>query len=161
MVPLPLSPRKSSDIDSYLEHVEGEPKSVELLGVRDAIDLHASRLIEVFVMARRPQLILLGKFLVPRAGLDQLIEYVIIALLRALKGDATLLQQIVLDDAALNHPFVVEAHLHELAESRAVVVSHGLCVTYIDRSRISILYLFIYLCNKVSFDIYIHNDLYN
>lgn len=42
-----------------------------------------------------------------------------------LEGDAGLLQQVVLDDTALDHPTVVEAHLHELAETTGVVISHS------------------------------------
>lgn len=126
---------RTIDIDSYLEHIKGEPEGVEFLRVRNSVDLHAAGLIKIFVVAGRLQLILLGEFLVPRACLDQLIEHVVIALTGALKGNATLLQQVVLDDASLDHPLVVEAHLHELAKSRAVVVPHGLRVTCFRRSN--------------------------
>lgn len=88
-------------------------------------------------MAGRLQLILLGEFLVPGAGLDQLVEHVIIAFPWALEGDTALLQQVVLDNASLDHPLAIEAHLHKLAESRAVVVSHSLCIAYFHRSRFS------------------------
>ena len=74
------------------------------------------------------KLVLLGELLVATGRLDQLIEDVIVALARALKRDATLLEQVVLDYAALDHPLAVEADLHELAEARAVVVAHRFCV---------------------------------
>lgn len=89
-------------------------------------------------MAGRPQLILLRKFLVPRASLDQLVEHVVISLPGALKGDATLLQQVVLDDASLDHPLAVEAHLHKLAEARAVVVPHGFRIACFHTNKISL-----------------------
>jgi len=49
----------------------------------------------------------------------------IVALLRALEGYTTLLEKIVLNDAPFYHPPIVEAHLHELAEPRRVVVPHS------------------------------------
>lgn len=48
----------------------------------------------------------------------------VIPLSRTLEGDAGLLQQIVLDDTALDHPAIVEANLHKLAKTAGVVVSH-------------------------------------
>lgn len=79
---------------------------------------------------------MLRKFLVPRAGLDQLVEHVVIAFPGALKGDTTLLQQIVLDDASLDHPLAVKAHLHKLAKARAVVVSHSFRVACFNVNKI-------------------------
>lgn len=79
-------------------------------------------------MAGRLELVLLGEFAIATRGLDELVEDVIVALAGALKRDAALLEQVVLDYAALYHPLAVEADLHELAEARAVVVAHRLRV---------------------------------
>src|SRR5436190_17839401 len=97
-----LSTRESHN--PYLEYIKGEPESVEFLRVRNSIDLYAG-LIEIFVMTGRSYLILLGEFLVSYAALDQLIKHVIITFLRTLKGDTALLQQVILNDASLDHPF--------------------------------------------------------
>lgn len=126
----------SSPTGKYLEHIEGEPERVEPFRIGNSVDLHAAGLIEIFVVAGRLQLILLREFLISRAGLDQLIEHVVIALPGALKGDTTLLQQVILDDASLDHPLAVEAHLHKLAEAGAVVVPHGFRVACFDVNKI-------------------------
>lgn len=57
-----------------------------------------------------------------------MIKNVIIPFPWALESDARLLQQIVLYDAAFDHPFRVEANLHEFPEAAGVVVSNGFCV---------------------------------
>lgn len=76
------------------------------------------------------QFILFGKFLIPSSSLDQLIEHVVISLAGALKCYATLLEQIILDDASLDHPLAIKAYLHKLAKSRAIIIPHCLRVSY-------------------------------
>lgn len=61
-------------------------------------------------------------------SLNQLVEDMIVPLSRTLEGDAGLLQQVVLDDTALDHPTVVEAYLHELAKTTGIVISHCFCI---------------------------------
>ena len=59
----------------------------------------------------------------------------VVPLVGALRGDPRLLEQIVLDDAALDLELAVEADLHEAAEARAVVVADRLGVPCKKRNR--------------------------
>ena len=63
------------------------------------------------------------------SGSDELVEYVVVPLLGGLSGDAGLLEEVVLDDAALDLELGVEADLHEAAEAGGIVVA--------DRFRVS------------------------
>lgn len=60
---------------------------------------------------------------------SELVEDMIVSLLRGLGGDPGLFQKIILDDASLDLEFRIEAHLHESSKSRGVVISDRLCVT--------------------------------
>ena len=50
----------------------------------------------------------------------------VVPLLLRLRGDPGLLQEVVLDDAALDLVLGVEAHLHEAAETGGVVIADRL-----------------------------------
>ena len=52
----------------------------------------------------------------------------VVSLVGRLRGDPRLLEQVVLDDAALDLELLVEAHLHEAPETRRVVVPYRLGV---------------------------------
>jgi len=66
---------------------------------------------------------------------------VVIAFPGALKGDTTLLQQVVLDDTSLDHPLVVETHLHKLAKARTVVIPYSFRVACFNENKISLVKL--------------------
>jgi len=55
---------------------------------------------------------------------------VVIPLIGGLVGDTTLLEKVVDDGGAANALFLVELHLHELTETRGVVVPDGLGISY-------------------------------
>ena len=52
----------------------------------------------------------------------------VVSLVGRLRGDPRLLEQVVLDDAALDLELLVEAHLHEAPETGRVVVPYRLGV---------------------------------
>jgi hypothetical protein len=60
---------------------------------------------------------------------SELIEHMIIPFASTLERDPRLFQQVILDNASFNHPFAVEAYLHELTESTGIVVTCGLGVS--------------------------------
>ena len=71
---------------------------------------------------------LIGNFTYTR-GSYELVEYVVVALLGGLSGDAGLLEEVVLDDAALDLELGVEADLHEAAETGGIVVADSFRVS--------------------------------
>ena len=59
----------------------------------------------------------------------ELIEDVVVPLLRRLGGDSGLLEQIVLNETSLDLELGVETDLHETSETRRVVVANCLRIT--------------------------------
>ena len=108
-----------------VQHVHGQPQVVEHGQVVDAGEGVAAALVEVGVGVHGPDDELLRQL---GAGLcpgHQLVEDVVVALVGRLEGDARLLQQVVLHDAALDL-VAMEADLHELAKAAGVVVAYSL-----------------------------------
>lgn len=63
-------------------------------------------------------------------GGEELVEDMVVALPFALHRDPGQLEKVVLDVAAADLQMAVEAHLHELAETRRIVVAHRLRIAY-------------------------------
>lgn len=64
----------------------------------------------------------------------QLVEHVVVPLVRRLECDAGLFQEVVLDNTALDLVGRVKTDLHELAKPTGVVITHRLSITYKYRS---------------------------